>query len=193
LIFSFFSWIFSKALLLFPYFSFHCLQFLFSLLQYSWLYLLSDYPNSFLTVNLSGNSPLLNTPSYSCLAMSSWSHWYSFLNSSIASFTFFKFSLPFQVSNFAINLFYLTRYLSFPLIHHLFRILSTSHSSSLSWLGKMAKLLFIFYFFSLLYRKECRKVSCHKCHIMWWESHMVMSHDRCGKVHRPYSSYISSV
>jgi len=39
-----------------------------------------------------------------------------------------------------------------------------------SWLGKIAKSLFIFLFFSfyfildLLYRRECRKVSCHKGH-----------------------------
>jgi len=64
----------------------------------------------------------------------------------------------------------------------------------------MAKLLFIFLFFSfsfildLLHRRECRKVSHHKCHSHMTRSHNVTSHDRHGKVvHRPYSSCISSV
>ena len=47
---------------------FHLLQFLSNFVQYFSLYLLSDYPNNFLTVNLFGNSPLLNVPFfYSCL------------------------------------------------------------------------------------------------------------------------------
>jgi len=56
----------------------------------------------------------------------------------------------------------------------------------------------------LLYRKECGKVSCHKCYsiiVIWQEvtaSHHMTSHDRshnkCGKVvHRPCSSCISSI
>jgi len=76
-----------------------------------------------------------------------------------------------------------------------------------SWLGKMAKLLFIFLFLSSLfllswtyYRRECGKVSHHKYHRkkksqhhITWMSHD-QSHDRHGKiVHRPCSSYISSV
>ena len=72
-------------------------------------------------------------------------------------------------------------------------------------LAKRLKLLFIFllYFFSfsfildLLYRRECRKVSCHKCHIVTAAYHMTShdgSHDRHGKeVHRPCSSCISSI
>ena len=79
----------------------------------------------------------------------------------------------------------------------------------MSWLGKMAKLLFIFtllyfFFLDLLHRKEGGKVSCHKGHIVmviWQEviaSHHMMSHDRlhdkCGKVvHKSYSSCISSI
>jgi len=59
--------------------------------------------------------------------------------------------------------------------------------------------LFLFSFsfiLDLLHRRECRKVSCYKCHIV--TSHHMMSHDgshdRHGKVvHRPYSSCISSV
>ena len=57
----------------------------------------------------------------------------------------------------------------------------------------MAKLLFLFFsfLFSLLHRKECRKVSHYKCHMVM--SHD-KSHDRCGKVvHRPCSSCIYSV
>ena len=112
------------------HFSFHRLQFFSSLSQYSWLYLLSNHPNSFLAINLPGKSSLLNVlSSRSCLATSSMSHWYSFLNSLIAFFAFFKFSLLFYVSDSAINPFQYTKYLSFPLTHCLFRILSTSHSS----------------------------------------------------------------
>ena len=48
----------------------------------------------------------------------------------IASLAFSKFSSPSQVSDSAMNPFYCTRYLSFPLIHHLFSILSTFYSSS---------------------------------------------------------------
>jgi len=70
-------------------FPFHCLQFLSSLPQYSWSYLLSDHLNSFLTVNLPGKSLFLNIlSSHSCLAISFWSCQYSFSNSSIASFAF---------------------------------------------------------------------------------------------------------
>ena len=69
----------------------------------------------------------------------------------------------------------------------------------LSWLGKMAKSLFIFLFFSFSFqtyytRKECGKVShnnvmCHQHDVTWMESH-----DNHGKiVHRPCSSCISSV
>ena len=50
--------------------------------------------------------------------------------SSIASLAFSKFSSPFQVSDSAVNPFYRTRYLFFPLICRLFSILSTSYSSS---------------------------------------------------------------
>jgi len=112
-------------------FPFHCLQFLSNLSQYSWLYYLSDYLNNFLAVNLSSNFSLLNiSSSCSYLAISSMSRQYSFSNSLIASFAFFKFSLSSQVSDSTVNLFQHTRYLSFPLIHCLFNIFSTSHSSS---------------------------------------------------------------
>jgi len=53
----------------------------------------------------------------------------------------------------------------------------------------MAKSLFIFIFFSFsflldLHRRECGKVSHHKCHTNHCHmigSHRVMSHDECGK------------
>ena len=108
--------------------SFHCLQFLSNLAQYSSSYLLSNHPNNFFAMNCPGNSPLLNVPSsFSCFLTSSISHWYSFLYSSIASLAFPKFSLSSQVSDSAMNPLHRTRYLSFPHILCLFRILSTSY------------------------------------------------------------------
>jgi len=110
---------------------FHRLQFLSNLLQYSWSYRLSNHLYSFFTVNLPGSSPRWNVPSSrSCRATSSVSCRYSFSNSSIASFAFFKFSLLSQVSDSAVNPFQRTKYLSLPLIFLLFSILSTFHSSS---------------------------------------------------------------
>ena len=110
---------------------FHLLQFLSNFAQYSSSYLLSDHPNNFLAVNLSGNSPLLNiSSSLSCLLTSSISLLYSFSNSFITSFAFPRFSFPSQVSASAVNPFHRTRYLFFPLIYCLFNILSTFHSSS---------------------------------------------------------------
>ena len=110
---------------------FHCLQFLSNLSQYFWLYCLFDHPYNIFTVNFPDNSPHLNVIFLrSCYATSSMSCRYSFSNSSIAFFAFFKFSLPFQVLDSVVNPFQCTRYLSFSLTHCLFRILSTSHSSS---------------------------------------------------------------
>ena len=110
---------------------FHLLQFLSNLAQYSSSYLLSDYPNNFFAVNRSGSFPLLNIPSsLSYRLTSSMSRLYSFSYSSTASFAFSRFSFPSQVSDSAMNPFYYIRYLSFPRICCLFRILSTSHSSS---------------------------------------------------------------
>ena len=120
----------SKVCLLFP--PFYLFQFHSNLPQYSLSYLLSNHPNNFFAVNPPGSSSLLNVPSsLSCLLISSISCQYSFSNSSTASFTFSKSSFPSQVSDSAVNPFYLTMYLSFPLIHCLFRILFTSHSSFL--------------------------------------------------------------
>ena len=96
---------------------FHCLQFLSNLPQYSSSYFLSDHPNNLFAVNLPGNSPLSNIPSsLSCQFTSSVFCRYSLSNFSIASFAFPRFSLSSQVSDSAVNPFYHTRYLSFPLI-----------------------------------------------------------------------------
>ena len=126
---SFSSLIISRVCLFFS--PFHLFQFHSNLSQYSSSYLLSDYPNNFFAVNLPSSSPLLNVPSsFSCLLISSISYWYFFSNSSTTFFTFSKFSLPSQVFDSAVNPFHLTKYLSFPLICHLFRILFTSYFSS---------------------------------------------------------------
>ena len=134
--FSFFS-IVSRVVFSFPgrlffyWLPFYLLQFLSNLPQYSWSYLLFVHPNNLFAVNLPGNSSFLNVPSsFSCFLTSSISYLYFFSNSSIASLAFPKFSFPSQVFDSTINPFYYTRYLSFPLIFHLFNILSTSHSSS---------------------------------------------------------------
>ena len=128
---SFFSGIVFIGSLLTGLLPFHRLQFLSILPQYSWSYCLSNYPCNFFTVNLPGSSPRWNVPSsYSCHATSSISRRYSLSNSSIASFAFSKFSFSSQVSDSAVNPFQHTRYLFFPLTHRLFRIFSTSYSSS---------------------------------------------------------------
>ena len=125
------SSIVSKICFLFP--SFYCFQFCSNLSQYSLSYLLFDHPNNFFVINLPGNSPLLNVPSFlSCQFTSFMSQQYSFSYSSIASLAFSKFSLPSQVSDSAVNPFQYTKYLFLPLIYCLFKILSTSHFSSSS-------------------------------------------------------------
>jgi len=130
---SFFSLIVSIVFCSLILSSFQYLQFLSSFVQYSLSYFLSVYLYNFLTINLSGNSPLLNICSFlSCLLISSISLLYSFSNSSIASFVLSRFSFSSQVSDSTINPFYHTRYLSFSLICCLFNILSTSHSFSSS-------------------------------------------------------------
>ena len=131
LISSFSSFIVSIVLCSLALPSFHHLQFLSNLVQYSSSYLLSDQPNSFLAINHSSSSSLLNVLFFfSCFLIFSISYWYSFLNSSTAFFAFSKFSFSSQVLDSAINPFYYTKYLSFPFIYCLFRILSTSYSSS---------------------------------------------------------------
>ena len=131
LISSSFSFIVSIVLYPLVCFSFYHFQFLSSFPQYSLSYCLSDHPNSLFAINHSGSSPLLKVSfSLSCCLISSMSCWYSFLYSLTVSFVFSRFFLPSQVSDSAVNSFHCTKYLSFPHIHCLFRILSTSHSSS---------------------------------------------------------------
>ena len=123
------SSIVSKVRLLFP--PFYLFQFYSNLPQYSSSYLLFNHLNNFFAVNLSGSSSFLNVFfSLSCLFTSFISHQYSFSNSSTTSFAFSKFSFLFQVSDSVMNPFHLTKYLSFSFICCLFRILSTSYSSS---------------------------------------------------------------
>ena len=123
---SFFSLIVSKVCLLLP--PFHCFQFHSNLPQYSLLYLLSDYLNNFFTVNFPGSSFFLNVlSSLSCLLMFSISHQYSFLNSFTTPFSFSKFYFPSQLSDSAMNPFYLTKYLSFPLICHILMTFPSMH------------------------------------------------------------------
>ena len=127
------SFIISIVLCPFALPSFHLLQVLSNLTQYSSLYFLSDHLNNFLTINLSGNSLLLKvSSSLSCFLTSFMSCWYSFSNFSTASFALPRLSFPSQVSDSAVNPFHHTKYLSFSLIRHLFKILLTSYSSSLS-------------------------------------------------------------
>ena len=64
----FFSFIISIVLCSLAFSPFYHLQFLSNLVQYFSLYLLSNYPNNFLAVNLPGNSLFLIVPSFSsCL------------------------------------------------------------------------------------------------------------------------------
>ena len=133
LISSFSFQIVSKVFLSLTCSPFHHLQFLSNLPQYSSLYYLFDHPNSFFAVNHPSSFSLLNiSSSLFCHLTSSMSHQYSFSNSSTAPFAFFKFSISSQVSDSAVNPFYYTRYLSFPLIHYLFNILLTFYSFSSS-------------------------------------------------------------
>ena len=128
---SFSSFIVSIVLCLLVLPPFYRLQFLSNLAQYFLLYLLSDHPNSFLTINLPGNSPLLNVPSsLFCFLTFFISCQYFFLNSSTASFVFSKFSFSSQVLDLAVNPFYHTKYLFFLLTHCLFRILLIFYSFS---------------------------------------------------------------
>ena len=119
---------------------------MFLLFFVSLLFLLSIFSNFFLTlsnisyytfyltnhlaVNRSGSSPLLNILFSLFYFLTSFiSYQYSVLNSFTISFAFSKFSLPSQVSDSAMNSFHYTKYLFFPLICCLFRILLTFYFS----------------------------------------------------------------
>ena len=114
-------------------FLFYCHQFSSSFLQYSCLYFFFPHPYSNFAIYFPSNS-LLNmffssSISYCHISSSSFLS-YSFLNSSTKSLVFLRFSLLSQVSSSAVRPFHCTRYFSFPLIHLLFIIFSTSYSSS---------------------------------------------------------------
>ena len=114
---------------------FHCFQFLSSLCQYWRSYSPSDHPNNLLVVYHPGNPPLqysLSSSTSSCCLTSLLSLLYSFWNSLSKSPAFYRFFLLFQVSPSTVNPFHHTKNLSFPLTFLLFKILSTSYSSSLS-------------------------------------------------------------
>ena len=118
---------------------FHLCQFLSNFLRYSVLNFLSSHPYSIFAVYLPGNSILLNSSAL-------WSNplfcfWFTFScflisvlilssNSSTNSFAFFRSSSLSHVSPSAVNPFHHTRYFSTPFIFFLFKILSTSHSST---------------------------------------------------------------
>jgi len=124
LIFSFFSLI--VFIVLYPL-TFQGLQLLSNLAQYLFL---SDHPNNFLAINLPDNYLFLNVSSLFYFPIFSMSLLYSFLNSSIASFVLSRFSFPFHIFDSAMNSFYCTKYLFFPLVYCLFNNLLTFHSSS---------------------------------------------------------------
>ena len=119
--------------------SFHLFQFLSNFFKYSFSNFLLSHLNNNFAVYFPGNSLLLNSSALgfiftlhlcstpSCLPTSVFN---LSSDSSTNSLAFSKSSFFFQVSCSAINLFYLTKYLSTPLIFLLFRIFSTSHSST---------------------------------------------------------------
>ena len=115
---------------------FHFCQFLSNFLKYSFLNFLLFYSYNIFVVNFPGNSPLLKSlsstiSSFSCLLTSVF-----ILSSNSASISFMcpKFSFFSYILYSTVNPFYLTRYFSIPLIFLLFRISSTSYSSTPSTL-----------------------------------------------------------
>ena len=126
-------------LLVFLSLFFYLFQFLSNFFKYLFLNFLLSHPNNNFTVYFPSNSLLLNssalgfnftlhlcsTPFYlltSTLTLLS--------NSFTNSFTFSKFFSFSYISCFAVNLFYLTRYLSTSLIFLLFKIFSPFHYST---------------------------------------------------------------
>ena len=120
---------------------FHFHQFLSNIFQYSFSNFLLSYLNKIFAIYFSSNSLLLNSPASrfhfafhhfsipSCLLTSALVFP---SNSSTNSLAFSKFSSFSQVSFSAVNSFHHIRYLFVPYIFLLFKIFSTSHSSTLS-------------------------------------------------------------
>ena len=108
---------------------YHLCQFFSNFLRYSALNFLLSHPYSNFAMYLLGNSTLLSSAflSSTCLLTSA-----PILpsKSSTKFFAFLKSSSFSQVSLSAVNPFHRTRYFSTPFIFLLFRIFSTSHSST---------------------------------------------------------------
>ena len=110
--------------------AFHLCQFLSNFLKYSSSNLPSSHPYNIFAINFPGNSPLLKSLSsafsiFSCFLISVLPS-----KSVNASSAFFELSFLSQVSPSAVNPFHRTRYFSTPLTFFLFKIFSTSHSST---------------------------------------------------------------
>ena len=110
--------------------AFHLCQFLSNFLKYSSSNLPSSHPYNIFAVNFPSNSPLLKSLSsassiFSCFLISIFPS-----KSANASSAFFRFSLLSHVSPSAVNPFHHTKYFSTPFIFFLFKIFSTSHSST---------------------------------------------------------------
>ena len=132
---------------------FHFLQFFSNFLKYSSLNSLSSHPYNNLAVYLPGNSILLylSTSFFLSIFFCRLTSISSFLNFSINSFVFFRFSLLFYISPSTINPFYHTRYFSTPLIFFLFKIFSISYSlTSSTSIGFPSSFFYLFTCF--LYR-----------------------------------------
>ena len=110
----------------------------------SLLYLLFLHPYINFAMNSLGNSQLnsLSSFSSSCYLSSSTSSLYFLSNSSTNSFAFPKSSLFSQVFSSAVYPFHLTRNFSFPLTVLLFKIFSTSNSSSPSIMTGFGSIFF---------------------------------------------------
>ena len=123
---------------------FHFCQFLSNFLRYPFLNFLSSHPYNIFAVYFPSNSPLLKSFSsilsnFSCLLISALT---LPSNSPTASLVFSRSSSLSHVSYSAVNPFHHTKYFSTPLIFLLFKIFSTSHSSTL-----LTSIVFAFFFF----------------------------------------------
>ena len=114
---------------------FHLLQFLSNFFRYFSSNFPLFHPYNNFAIYFPGSSILLYSSVsffFSILSCHLTSTPFSFLNSSINSSAFFKFSFLSYVSPSAINPFHHTKYFSTPFIFFLFIIFSTSHSSTSS-------------------------------------------------------------
>ena len=125
-------------------FSFYLFQFCSNFSKYSSSNFLSSYPYSNFTIYFPSNSILLYFFLFAFLSPTC--YFTSAPNLPLKSFTnsfaFFKSSSFSYVSFSAVNLFHHTKYFSTPLIFLLFKIFSTSHSSTLSTLTGFSSFFF---------------------------------------------------